>query len=120
MVTGSEQTPVTVIKRDEQGRFLRGTQGGPGRLPERSIALRDALLAEIQPAEVAALGRKLFDLALSGDLKATQILLDKLIPRGQGGGTSIAIVNQTDGRTLATTILERMEQERSAPQDGEM
>lgn len=114
-----EQPAVTVIKRDEQGRFLRGTQGGPGRLPERSIALRDALLAEIKPKEVAALGRKLFDLALSGDLKAADILLNKLIPKGQSGGTNIAIVNQTDGRTLATTILARMREERGEAQDGE-
>lgn len=95
--TAEEPVAVTVIKRGEGGRFLPGNPGGPGRLPERAVQLRDALLNAIEPEEIAKVGRMLLEIGLQGDLKAIEILLNKVMPKGaSSGGTNILIQNNNN------------------------
>lgn len=113
----TEQTPCTIVRRGEGGRFLPGTAGGPGRLPERAIQLRDALLNAITDEEIQQVGRKLLELGMAGDLKALEILLNKLIPKGAAtSGTTVMIQNNTGTGNLQRVleIAQRLQKQRMA------
>lgn len=117
-----QPSEVTLVRRGAGGRFLPGTAGGPGRNSERAVALREAMLEELTPADLGELTRRLYDLAMGGDCRAADILLKRLLPAiTTGSSVQVAIQNNTtNGRTLATTILQRMREEQPGTQDGEI
>ena len=62
--------------RDLQGRFCKGNPGGPGNPFARQVAeLRQAFVDRADPARVAALVDKLWDMALAGDTAAAKLVL---------------------------------------------
>jgi hypothetical protein len=66
--------------RAPNGRFLVGNPGGPGNPFAGKVAkLREAGWKSVKPAEVRKVYRKLLDLALSGDVPAARLLLDRLL-----------------------------------------
>jgi hypothetical protein len=66
--------------RDSAGRFVKGNLGGPGNPYARhTAALRQALAACVSADEIHALGRKLYLLALDGDLAAAKLLLSYVV-----------------------------------------
>ena len=66
--------------RAQNGRFLPGNPGGPGNPFAGKVAkLREAGWRAVKPAEVRKVYRKLLDLALSGDVPAARLLLDRLL-----------------------------------------
>ena len=67
--------------RDENGRFLPGNPGGPGRPPSRGKLLRQAAEDAITPEHVAAIIRKATRLALEGDVAAARLVLDRVCGR---------------------------------------
>ena len=78
-----EETPSTngsKRTRAQDGRFLPGNPGGPGNPFAGKVAkLREAGWKSVKPAEVRKVYRKLLDLALSGDVPAARLLLDRLL-----------------------------------------
>lgn len=66
--------------RDARGRFTKGNSGGPGRPPAASVhEHRAALVNAVTPNDVKRVVRVLLDKALSGDIQAARILLDRLL-----------------------------------------
>ena len=63
-------------ERDEQGRFLPGNSGGPGRPPAASVhEHRAALVNAVSPDDIRAVARMLVDKALAGNFGAAKVLL---------------------------------------------
>jgi hypothetical protein len=63
--------------RDRKGRFMLGNPGGPGN-PQllRTYALRKAFQDAVTPAQMQALARKLYTLAMDDDdISAAKLLL---------------------------------------------
>ena len=66
--------------RDDRGRFVQGNAGGPGNPYARQVAEhRKALMDAVTPNDVKRVVRVLIDKALSGDIQAARILLDRLL-----------------------------------------
>ena len=66
--------------RAANGRFLPGCRPGPGNPYAAKVSkLREAGWKAVKPAEVRKVYRKLLDLALSGDVPAARLLLDRLL-----------------------------------------
>ena len=66
--------------RDRAGRFAVGNPGGPGNPHVRVMAeLRAEINAEATPERVRLIMRKLFDLALEGNVPAAKEFLDRSI-----------------------------------------
>jgi len=62
--------------RAENGRFRRGNQAGKGNPSNRrSFALRQALFRDLDEGKMEALGRRLYDAAMSGCIESTKLLL---------------------------------------------
>jgi hypothetical protein len=78
--------------RDPRGRFTAGNTTGPRFQPgnraargnpayRRMAAHRSAILNAVSPEEVATLARRLYDLALQGDVLAARLLLSYVVGR---------------------------------------
>jgi hypothetical protein len=66
------------------GRFAKGNPGGPGNPhARRSAALRAALTGCVSEAEMRALGRRLYEMGLAGNLPAAELLLRYCIGKPQ-------------------------------------
>jgi hypothetical protein len=64
--------------RDAAGRFTRGNTAGHGRahvFAQQAAALRRAFYAEVKPADMRAMVRKLVSQALEGNLQAARLVL---------------------------------------------
>ena len=67
-------------ERGAGGRFAKGNGGGPGNPFARQVAARrKALLDAVGAEDVGKVGRKLYELALAGDVAAAKVLLAYLI-----------------------------------------
>ena len=65
----SETSENTTSPRDDQGRFKVGNGGGPGNPFARQVAaLRKALLATVQPEDIAAIIQALLEQAKKGNV----------------------------------------------------
>jgi hypothetical protein len=68
--------PPAPAGRDEAGRFTAGNPGGPGNPFARQVgARRKALLDAVSPEDVGRVAKKLYELALAGDVAAGKVLL---------------------------------------------
>ncbi|MCH8164626.1 MAG: hypothetical protein IH889_03360 [Planctomycetes bacterium] len=68
------------VLRDERGRFIPGTAGGPGSPHVRKIAkLRSALIQAVSPADLRAIIGKLIEKAKAGDTIAAREVLDRCL-----------------------------------------
>jgi hypothetical protein len=66
--------------RNTAGQFQSGNKGGPGNPFAKRVAnLRKALLESLGEEDVAKLGRKLLDQAMTGDVAAAKVLLSYLV-----------------------------------------
>ena len=64
------------------GRFVEGNRAGAGNPFHRAVAARrKALLAAVSDEDVAAVGRKLKDMSLAGDVPAAKVLLAYCVGR---------------------------------------
>ena len=84
------------------GRFAPGWKGGPGRPPSAARlafaqAFRDSFTAE----EVQALARKLYQMALDGDVSAARELLARLL----GAGSQQQILDLIDAPPLVINLV---------------
>lgn len=80
----SDETPLPNGSngRDEQGRFAPGWKGGPGNpLGKRMEELKTALLECTTAEQVRAVMEKLHALAVSGDVAAARVWLDRVFGR---------------------------------------
>ncbi len=72
---------VAMVTRDPQGRYLKGSSGGPGRPPAN---VEESYLAAFRkacsPVEVEAITRKLVRMAKKGSTKAAGILFARILP----------------------------------------
>ena len=74
----------SAILRDESGRFLPGTAGGPGSGRGRRIAaFREVIRMACRPEDVASVVAMLLRRALEGDTGAARELLDRVVGRPQ-------------------------------------
>jgi hypothetical protein len=69
--------------RHDNGRFVSGNPGGPGRPRgcKPAETLRRALFDSVTAEQVVAVARKLHELALDGDVSAARCWLDHMIGR---------------------------------------
>lgn len=67
--------------RDTRGRFVRGNPGGPGPNCQHVAKLRDGFRSACSVADVRAICRKLVEMAKKGNVRASQLILEKIIGR---------------------------------------
>jgi hypothetical protein len=69
--------------RSNNGRFVPGNPGGPGRHRgcQQAEVLRRALLDSVTAEQVVAVARKLHEMALGGDVSAARCFLDHAVGR---------------------------------------
>jgi hypothetical protein len=68
--------------RDARGRFLKGNGGGPGNpFARQTAAMHRALCAEVSKEDLAAMTRKLKELALAGSLAALKLVFSYVVGR---------------------------------------
>lgn len=91
--------------RDRKGRFTKGNPGGPGgnRLQGQHL-LREAIRNEFKPSEIAALLRKLYDMAMAGDSHAAKEVLDRCV----GKPTQPITTEGDDGERVPVRIVFEM------------
>lgn len=64
------------------GKFVRGNRANPGGRPKAAISL-EALTSCVSEDELRLMVRKLVELSLAGDLKAMEMLLDRIYGKPQ-------------------------------------
>ena len=73
------------VKRDEKGRFQRGTKGGPGNPKAKRIhEIREAFLEAANPQRMKEIADKVVEEATNGNLDAAELLFDRVFGRGKG------------------------------------
>ena len=66
--------------RDKHGRFARGNPGGPGNPYARQVGrLRATMINAIQPDDLAEVIETLLEMAKSGNIAASKLLLDRCL-----------------------------------------
>lgn len=97
----------TEIIRDESGRFVPGSGGGPGRKPGSRLAELRREMQECQtPEQVRNVMNKLYSLAVGGDLAAIGMYFDRLFGRPVA---PLAVKTGRDGEPIdvVTTLDEK-------------
>ena len=80
-----------MVKRDEGGRFAKGSSGNPAGKP-RGARNRTTLAAQrLLEGEAKRLTRKAIELALAGDSTALRLCLDRVIPPRRSPVVQISI-----------------------------
>ena len=110
----------TTNGRKTDGTFTVGNAGGPGNPHAHEVAkLRAAMLSAVSEKDLRAVTKKLVALATEGDLKAIELLLNRVCgkPEATQQGPTVAIQNnQTNqclsGRELALAVARRIRGER--------
>jgi hypothetical protein len=70
--------------RDARGRFATGNRGGPGNpFARQTAAMHRALCAEVSKEDLAAMTRKLKEMALAGNMAALKLLFSYIVGRPQ-------------------------------------
>lgn len=90
-----------VVKRDENGRFLPGTTGGPGR-PRKANELRAAMLEAVTEDDIIEVTGQLLAAAKRGEPWAVRELLDRATGKPQ---TSLAVDADDDGSGQVLRII---------------
>jgi len=68
--------------RDAAGRFVPGNKGGPGNPYNRRVAQLKIWLAEVVgEVEIKAMGKKLTEMAIAGEIAAARVLFQYLLPK---------------------------------------
>ncbi len=81
------------------GRFLPGNPGGPGNPHAGQVArLRSVMLDAVTEDDLRAVTRKLVEMALAGDLKAVDLLLNRTLGKADSG-PAVAIQMNQQGQT---------------------
>ena len=115
-------TVPTTNGHDKKGRFLPGNPGGPGNPHVHKVAkLRAAMLSAVTEKDMRAITKKLVTLATDGDLKAIELLLNRICgkPEATQQGPTVAIQNNVSGQSgnnaqRAMDIIRRIQAERAA------
>ena len=93
-----------MAERDEKGRFKKGESGNPAGLSlqakERREQYQDALEKAVTLADFAAIAKKTVELAKRGNLAATKLLFERLLP----ALTQRAELTGADGEGLTIVI----------------
>ncbi len=94
------------LKDPKTGHFLKGNNGGPGRpkgIPNKTAVLVRGLWSD-QAGEVA---KKVLALALTGDLEACRLVLDRMFPKPKDAPVCIDLpnINTVDGIPTLTAEL---------------
>ncbi len=118
----------TTNGRKTDGTFTVGNAGGPGNPHVHKVAkLRAAMLSAVTEKDMRAVTKKLVALATEGDLKAIELLLNRLCgkPEATQQGPTVAIQNNVSNQSgnnvqRAMDIIRRIQAERAeADQSGE-
>jgi len=68
--------------RDAAGRFAAGNKGGPGNPYNRRVAQLKIWLAEVvDEAGIKAMGKKLMEMAIAGEIAAARVLFQYVMPK---------------------------------------
>ena len=99
------------------GRFLAGNSGGPGRPPGSQAAnLRSAMLAAVSEEQMRAVIDTLVRLAIAGDLKACELLLNRTLGKIQDPPVvpaPTAVMSDTERRETTARIVARLKAARA-------
>lgn len=87
-----------IVKRDESGRFVPGTTGGPGR-PRRANQLRSAMLEAVTEQDIIEVTGQLLAAAKRGEPWAVRELLDRATGKPQSTA-SVEAEDPEDGRIM--------------------
>ncbi len=81
------------------GKFAAGNPGGPGKPHGGQVArLRAAMLEAVTSEDMRAVTRKLVEMALEGDLKAIDLLLNRTLGKADSGpAVAVQINSETRG-----------------------
>jgi len=87
---------------DSRGYFTKGNKLGRGNpVAKRSHELRKVLLDTTSAADVERVGRKLYEMALDGDVQAAQVWLSYIV----GKPTQAVQVSGPDGKALGVQVI---------------
>lgn len=75
------------LVRNDKGQFVKGISGNPNgrpkgsrnRIVEQKLALEEAVRDHVSPKHIRSLLKKMYDLAMDGDVAAGKFILDKFI-----------------------------------------
>jgi len=94
------------------GRFLAGNSGGPGNPHAGQVAkLRSAMLAAVTEEQMRAVIDTLTRLAIAGDLKACELLLNRVVGKIQDLAAvpaPTAVMSDTERREVTAKIVARL------------
>ena len=98
------------MKRDENGRFAPGNEGGPG-APRKGESLTDVLRSKLDKEEVA---EKLIAMAMNGDFPALRYIFDRI------DGTPRQYLETSNGADMAWLMFfEKLRIDDNTESDGE-
>ena len=94
--------------KKQAGRFARGQSGNPGGRPKGSRNITTLALETLLDGQATALTQKAIDLALTGDLAALRICLDRILPPRKDRPLTFdfpAITNAAEAAATMSAIL---------------
>ena len=99
--------PPAKTKAKQTGKFKPGQSGNPKGRPQGSRHKSTIAALELLEGDIEGITRKCIEVALTGDLTAIKICLDKLIPAAKDRPVNIAlpVVNNASDLPLMTSAL---------------
>jgi hypothetical protein len=94
--------------KEQAGRFPKGKSGNPDGRPKGSRNATTLALETLLDGQAAALTQKAIDLALTGDMAALRICLDRILPPRKDRPLTFefpAITNAAEAATTMSAIL---------------
>jgi hypothetical protein len=103
--------------RDSKGRFKPGHSGGPGRKPgEPSRVAR--LVREQWLDQAQQVAQTVLEQALSGDLEAARIVLERLYPKPKDNPVSLELPEGSNMTQMTEAVLQAVAGGHLTPQEG--
>jgi len=96
------------VKTDKQqaGRFPKGTSGNPNGRPQGSRNAATLALETLLDGQAEALTQKAIDLALTGDMAALRLCLERILPPRKDRPVNFAFPKLENAMEAATTMSE--------------
>ncbi|WP_051564550.1 hypothetical protein [Desulfovermiculus halophilus] len=103
--------------RDDKGRFTKGNPGGPGRKPGEPSRVA-CLVREQWIDQAQQVAQTVLEQALSGDLEAARIVLERLYPKPKDNPVSLELPEGANLTQMTEAVLQAVAVGHLTPQEG--